>query len=56
MSAGRPAIYGEKMRAVSMRLPEALCAKAVEKAQAKGEGNTLSEIVRHLLEKYAKRA
>jgi hypothetical protein len=38
-----------------MRLPESLCAKAVEKAQAKGEGNTLSEIVRHLLEKYTKK-
>lgn len=56
MSAGRPAMYGEKMRSVTMRLPESLCAKAIEKAQAKGEGHTISEIVRRLLEKYAKRA
>lgn len=56
MSAGRPSMYGEKMRSVTMRLPESLCVKAIEKAQAKGQGQTISEVVRHLLERYVKRA
>lgn len=53
MSAGRPCKYEERMKAVSLRLPESLFLMALGKAMAqKSPDITFSELVRHLLEEY----
>lgn len=52
-NAGRPAKYGERMKAVSLRIPESLYLLALGKAMAqKSPDITFSELVRHLLEEY----
>ena len=53
MSAGRPCKYEERMKAVSLRLPESLYIMAMGKAMAQKKTSiTFSELVRDLLEEY----
>ena len=53
MSAGRPCKYEERMKSVSLRLPESLYIMALGKAMAQKKNDiTFSELVRDLLEEY----
>lgn len=52
-NAGRPCKYKERMKVVSLRVPESLYMMALVKAQACMKKDiTFSDLIRHLLEEY----
>lgn len=52
-NAGRPCKYTERMKTISLRVPESLYIMALGKGMARiREDITFSELVRHLLEEY----
>lgn len=48
--AGRPAIYGSKMKKVQILIPEDIHKKVKEKAEE--EGKTVSEVIREIINKH----
>lgn len=48
--AGRPSLYGKRMKKVQVLIPEDMHQKATEKALR--EGKSLSEVIREILSSY----